>query len=89
MEKDVASKREELKNKDEKLEAFLDFIQQERAERKVQDKLNFDVSLRTSRFKKKIIFQAEVKFDNQYTQLNAAIASAEDYTNKFEDVNSS
>ena len=52
MEKDVASKREELKNKDEKLEAVLDFIQQERAERKVQDKLNFDVSLRTSRLKK-------------------------------------
>ena len=52
MENDVASNREQLKNKDEKLEAVLDFIQQERAERKVQDKLNFDVSLRTSRFKK-------------------------------------
>lgn len=57
MEKDVASKREELKNKDEKLEAVLDFIQQERAERKVQDKLNFDVSLRTSRLKKKSYFR--------------------------------
>jgi len=71
VENDVVSKREELKNKDEKLEAVLDFIQQERAERKVQDKLNFD---------------AEVEYDNQYTQLNAAIASAEDYTNKFEDM---
>ena len=40
-------------------------------------------------FLKNFIFQAEVKYDNQYTQLNAAIASAEDYTNKFEDVNSS
>ena len=57
MEKDVASKREELKNKDERLEAVLDFIQQERAERKVQDKLNFDVSLRTSRFKKNSYFR--------------------------------
>ena len=52
MENDVVSKREELKNKDEKLEAVLDFIQQERAERKVQDKLNFDVSFKTSRLKK-------------------------------------
>ena len=57
MENDVASNREQLKNKDEKLEAVLDFIQQERAERKVQDKLNFDVSLRTSRFKKKSYFR--------------------------------
>ena len=61
MENDVASKREELKNKDEKLEAVLDFIQQERAERKVQDKLNFDVSLKTSRFFKKFYISGRSK----------------------------